>query len=817
MWKSFSMPVCELDHMVIKLMLNQGGVLRVKLARAELLDTECSVELSCAMNIKKRIKEEGKRSKLVQDGETHYLEWNKCFDVVVCANCVLQILLAEESGRPIADALVRLEDLMDKFHNGNTATVWVYRSFKIHLHPTGKLLVQLKWIADQSSTSSSERSGDGKLMAFGIERRRGAIRHNKVHEIRGHPFVATFFRQPTFCSICSFFLWGLNKQGYQCLVCRCAVHKRCHSKVLSQCPGSAWITKETKYLKERFKIDIPHRFRVYNFKSPTFCDHCGSLLYGLVKQGLKCETCGLNVHHRCVTLVPNLCGVNQRQLADALADIRLSSADFGTASGSTEHICCTVSNNSSLNPEKKASLAMCKVGEMSNIFSSTPNILKKVKPFFRAQTYNLEQSDNWQDGNSSCAALYKSKKITLNHFNILKLLGKGSFGKVMLVELKAKGQYYAMKCLKKDVILNGEDIECTFIERRVLILGQQSPFLTKVFWCFQSPSFTARDMINTVSWFFRFYAAEIQCGLEFLHSRNIIYRDLKLDNVLLDVEGHIHLTDFGMCKTEMNRENGLASTFCGTPDYIAPEIIKGKLYSEAVDYWSFGVLLYEMLVGQSPFHGEREDELFESILNEQPVFPKTLSREAARCLHALFDRNPSTRLGMPGCPHGPIRSITFFRSIDWKKIQQRQVVPPFKPTVKSAADVSNFDDDFTSEQSTLTPLDSQLLESIDQEQFMNFTYITSEFLRAIWTMMDTSTQAFAERGMEEGNKYKLLHDQRIFWPNRDKTLSNIVTPVVPTHPLKRKPFYDSYEHEFFCAVGLISLIAIGYYIYRRYR
>ncbi|OUC48485.1 phorbol esters/diacylglycerol binding domain protein [Trichinella nativa] len=768
-------------------MLNQGGVLRVKLARAELLDTECSVELSCAMNIKKRIKEEGKRSKLVQDGETHYLEWNKCFDVVVCANCVLQILLAEESGRPIADALVRLEDLMDKFHNGNTATVW------IHLHPTGKLLVQLKWIADQSSTSSSERSGDGKLMTFGIERRRGAIRHNKVHEIRGHPFVATFFRQPTFCSICSFFLWGLNKQGYQCLVCRCAVHKRCHSKVLSQCPGSAWITKETKYLKERFKIDIPHRFRVYNFKSPTFCDHCGSLLYGLVKQGLKCETCGLNVHHRCVTLVPNLCGVNQRQLADALADIRLSSADFGTASGSTEHICCTVSNNSSLNPEKKASLAMCKVGEMSNIFSSTPNILKKVKPFFRAQTYNLEQSDNWQDGNSSCAALYKSKKITLNHFNILKLLGKGSFGKVMLVELKAKGQYYAMKCLKKDVILNGEDIECTFIERRVLILGQQSPFLTKVFWCFQSPSFTARDMINMVSWFFRFYAAEIQCGLEFLHSRNIIYRDLKLDNVLLDVEGHIHLTDFGMCKTEMNRENGLASTFCGTPDYIAPEVVE-NYPKAAVDYWSFGVLLYEMLVGQSPFHGEREDELFESILNEQPVFPKTLSREAARCLHALFDRNPSTRLGMPGCPHGPIRSITFFRSIDWKKIQQRQVVPPFKPTVKSAADVSNFDDDFTSEQSTLTPLDSQLLESIDQEQFMNFTYITSE-----------------------GNKYKLLHDQRIFWPNRDKTLSNIVTPVVPTHPLKRKPFYDSYEHEFFCAVGLISLIAIGYYIYRRYR
>ena len=175
--------------------------------------------------------------------------------------------------------------------------------------------------ADRGGVDGSEPKPNQEEIR-GIGRRRGAIRHAKVHVVRGHQFIAQFFRQFTFCSVCGDFLWGLNKQGYQCQLCRCSVHKKCHEKILSNCPGSSHNTKETMALKERFKINMPHRFKTYSYRSPTFCDHCGSLLYGLFKQGLKCEVCGLNSHHKCSALVANLCGVNQKELADALHEIK---------------------------------------------------------------------------------------------------------------------------------------------------------------------------------------------------------------------------------------------------------------------------------------------------------------------------------------------------------------------------------------------------------------------------------------------------------------------------------------------------------------
>ncbi|XP_053988534.1 putative protein kinase C delta type homolog [Hylaeus anthracinus] len=147
-----------------------------------------------------------------------------------------------------------------------------------------KTRVPRRDIAVASASSSYENNVGGA-----ITKRRGAVKHNKVHVVRGHRLVAKFFRQPTFCAFCKDFLWGFGKQGYQCQACQTAVHKKCHDKLLTKCPESGRESENTIYLRERFKVDVPHRFRPHSFMSPTFCDHCGSLLYGLFRQGLRCE------------------------------------------------------------------------------------------------------------------------------------------------------------------------------------------------------------------------------------------------------------------------------------------------------------------------------------------------------------------------------------------------------------------------------------------------------------------------------------------------------------------------------------------------
>uniref|UniRef100_A0A6Q2Y0H0 Protein kinase C n=1 Tax=Esox lucius TaxID=8010 RepID=A0A6Q2Y0H0_ESOLU len=641
----------------------------------------------CAVYMKEAIDTE-KGQVYKQKKPTMYPPWSSTFDAHVHRGRVMQVVVKDKTAELKSEATVQLDSLATRCKKENgKLEIWV------ELKPQGRLLMEARYFLEKSdATGSGEGDGFGERDRdpghFALHARRGAIKQAKIHEVKCHEFSATFFPQPTFCSVCKEFVWGLNKQGYQCRQCNAAIHKKCIDKIIAKCTGSAINSKETMIHKERFKIDMPHRFKVYNYKSPTFCEHCGTLLWGLAKQGLKCEECSMNVHHKCQKKVANLCGVNQKLMAEALAVIETKQQVRGPA----------------------ATLP-------------APTTERRVKPTFAyphaEPLYAVPRKE--------------PHKFTLDNFILHKMLGKGSFGKVFLAELKSSGEFFAVKALKKDVVLMDDDVECTMVERRVLSLACDHPFLTHLHCTFQTREnlFFVMEYLNGGDLMFHiqncqkfdvqrstFYAAEIICGLQFLHSKGIVYRDLKLDNVLLDSEGHIKIADFGMCKENMLGDTR-TSTFCGTPDYIAPEILLGQKYSSSVDWWSFGVLLYEMLIGQSPFHGHDEEELFQSIRTDDPCYPRWLAKDAQDILIKLFVREPERRLGMKG----NIRQHAFFNDTDWTALENREVEPPFRPTVKSPGDVSNFDKEFINEKPRLSCADRTLINSVDQTMFNNFSFV----------------------------------------------------------------------------------------------
>ncbi|XP_051967753.1 protein kinase C delta type-like [Xyrauchen texanus] len=654
----------------------------------------------CAIKMKESLSTERGKT-LVQRKPTMYPAWKSSFDAHIYEGRVIEVVLMKTAEEALSEATVGVSVIAERCKKGNG-----HVEFWVDLQPSGKVMMSVQFfVEDSDPESNSSVTGKEEDSVLTLNRRRGAIKQAKVHFIKNHEFAATFFKQPTFCSVCREFVWGLNKQGYKCRQCNAAIHKKCIDMIIGRCTGTAANSRDTVFQKERFKIDMPHRFKSHNYMSPTFCDHCGSLLWGMVKQGLKCEECSMNVHHKCHSKVANLCGINQKLLAEALNQVSLKSST------------------------KRPDPTLSEIG----IYQA---IDKNMPVDFSGE--GSQYGKLWDDMNPAPPSntVKHQSRFSMSNFVLLKVLGKGSFGKVMLAELKGKGEYFAIKALKKDVVLMDDDVECTMVEKRVLALAWDNPFLTHLYCTFQTKEhlFFVMEYLNGGDLMFHiqdkgrfdlyratFYSAEIICGLQFLHSKGIIYRDLKLDNVMLDKGGHIKIADFGMCKENMLGENR-ATTFCGTPDYIAPEILLGQKYTFSVDWWSFGVLLFEMLIGQSPFQGDDEDELFESIRMDAPHYPRWITKEAKDLLEKLFERDPTRRLGVVG----NIRGHAFFKTINWTALEKREVNPPFKPKVKSPNDCSNFDREFLSEKARLSHGDKTLIDSMDQTVFDCFSFINPE-------------------------------------------------------------------------------------------
>uniref|UniRef100_A0A3P9ICW3 protein kinase C n=1 Tax=Oryzias latipes TaxID=8090 RepID=A0A3P9ICW3_ORYLA len=334
----------------------------------------------------------------------------------------------------------------------------------------------------------------------------------------------------------------------------------------------------------------------------------------------------------------------------------------------------------------------------------------------------------------------KKGPLSLQDFRLIAVLGRGHFGKVLLSEYKKTGTMYAIKALKKGDIIARDEVDSLMCEKRIFEIVNMShhPFLINLFACFQTSQHVCFVMEYTAGGDLMmhihtdvftepravFYAACVVLGLQFLHDHKIVYRDLKLDNLLLDTDGYVKIADFGLCKEGMGYGDR-TSTFCGTPEFLAPEVLTDTSYTRAVDWWGLGVLIYEMLVGESPFPGDDEEEVFDSIVNDEVRYPRFLSTEAIGIMRRLLRRNPERRLGSGEKDAEEVKKQPFFRSVDWEALLQRKVPPPFVPSIRGKEDVSNFDEEFTTEPPTLTPpREARSLTRKDQDCFRDFDYVS---------------------------------------------------------------------------------------------
>ena len=357
------------------------------------------------------------------------------------------------------------------------------------------------------------------------------------------------------------------------------------------------------------------------------------------------------------------------------------------------------------------------------------------------QKYSNKKIFSSKGDNEKIKDAYQSKefknKVTLNDFQIIKLLGKGAFGKVLLVYNEELKKYFAMKTLRKDYIKKNQQTKHTKEERKILEKIDY-PFISKLYYAFQNEKklFMITEYMPGGEMFYhlhmndhfnenkaRFYIAEIVLAINHLHKNNILYRDLKPENILLDELGHIKLTDFGLSKIMNNIEKDKTYTVCGTPIYVAPEVLTGQGYNKLVDWWSVGVLLYEFLAGYSPYREARtkiDIKIYKKNLEQDPLISDT----AFDLIKKLCTFDVSKRIGKN---FEDIKNHEFFKDIDWIKLEKKEITPPYKPKIRFAGDVGNFDTMFTDMSIHSTKRNKEVLVNSTikntKNTYVGFTYI----------------------------------------------------------------------------------------------
>ncbi|KAI8995040.1 kinase-like domain-containing protein [Pilobolus umbonatus] len=354
----------------------------------------------------------------------------------------------------------------------------------------------------------------------------------------------------------------------------------------------------------------------------------------------------------------------------------------------------------------------------------------------------------------------------LDDLEMIKVLGKGCMGKVLLVRSRRTQGFYALKSIIKEHVIDQREITHTLDERNILakLSSVNHPYLAKLHTSFQDEHrlylltdyHNGGDLATHMAKLYSFskdcalfYAAEIIDGIGELHRLGILYRDLKPENILLTHDGHIILTDFGLSKWLDESNEYSTQTFCGTAEYLAPEVLLGESYSFGIDHWSFGTILYEMLAGITPFWADNHADMYTRVLEDPLEFPADIfDYETAEFLSDILDRDPRTRLGCNGVDE--IKNHIYFADIDWDDIRNRRIQPPYLPSVANELDFTNFDPDFLTMTPALTPAASVADFSEDiQDIFDGYSFTDECFLTGNPTSY-LENKSSAYDGQEEG-------------------------------------------------------------------